>query len=138
MIYALLLALALGCVGAPCTAEAQPVGKVPRLGVVFPAELPSPAEPNLAAFRQALRHLGYVEGQTVALEARYALGREERFSALITELLQLPVDLLVVGSARAAVAAQVVFLQHPASGSTWLVDDLQHAAQALGVTLQPV
>ena len=100
---ALLLTLAL-CV-APSVA-AQPAGKVPRLGVLFPAELPSPEEPNLAAFRQALRHLGYVEGQTVALEVRYALGRGERFPELIAELIQLPVDILVVGSTRAAVVAK--------------------------------
>ena len=63
----------------PLAAEAQQAGKVPRLGVVFPTELTSPEEPNLAAFRQALRHLGYVEGQTIALESRYALGRGEHF-----------------------------------------------------------
>ena len=73
---------------------------------MFPAELPSPEEPNLAAFRQALRHLGYVEGQTVALESRYALGRGERVPELIAELIQLQVDILVVGSARAAVAGE--------------------------------
>ena len=100
---ALLLTLAL-CV-APSVA-AQPAGKVPRLGVLFPAELPSPEEPNLAAFRQALRHLGYVEGQSVAIESRYALGRGERFPELIAELMQLQVDILVVGSARAAVVAK--------------------------------
>jgi hypothetical protein len=48
--------------------KAQQAGKVPRLGVLCPAELPSPEEPNLAVFRQALRHLGYVEGQTVTIE----------------------------------------------------------------------
>ena len=48
-------------------ADAPQARKVPRLGVLIPAEPPSPEEPHLAAFRQALRDLGYVEGQTMAL-----------------------------------------------------------------------
>src|SRR5262245_6029487 len=94
----------LSILAAPLDADVQQAGKVPRLGVVFPAELPSPEESHLAAFRQALRHLGYVEGQTVAIASRYALGRAERFPELIAELLRLPVDLLVTGSQPAAVA----------------------------------
>jgi putative ABC transport system substrate-binding protein len=73
---------------------------------LFPAELLSPKEPNIAAFRQALRNLGYVDGQTVAMEYRYALGRRERFSELVGELVRLKVDLLVVGSAAAVMAAK--------------------------------
>jgi hypothetical protein len=46
---------------------------------LFPAEPLSPEEPNSAAFRQALQNLGYLEGQTVAMEYRYALGRIDRF-----------------------------------------------------------
>lgn len=73
-----IVVLALSMLAAPLAAEAQQAGKVPRLGVLLPAESPSPKEPNLAAFRQALRDLGYVEGQTVAIEYRYGLGRGER------------------------------------------------------------
>jgi putative ABC transport system substrate-binding protein len=62
----------------------------------------------LVTRRQALRYLGYVEGQTVAIESRYTLGREERFPELIAELIRLPVDILVVGSSRAAVVAKGV------------------------------
>ena len=102
----LLVTLALSLHVAPLAAEAQQAGKVPRLGVLAPAEPPSLREPHLAAFRQALRHLGYVEGQTVAIEYRYALGRQERFPDLVAELVGLPVDILVVGSSPAAVAAK--------------------------------
>ena len=70
-----IVTLTLNLLTAPFAAEAQQAGKVPRLGVVFPVDLSSPEEPNLAAFRQALRHLGYVEGQTVAIASRYALER---------------------------------------------------------------
>jgi putative tryptophan/tyrosine transport system substrate-binding protein len=101
-----LVAFTLGMLAAPCAAEAQQAGKMPRLGVLFPAESPSPEEPHLAAFRQALYHLGYVEGQTVALEYRYGLGRTEHFPDLVAELVRLKVDLLVVGSNSGAVAAK--------------------------------
>jgi putative tryptophan/tyrosine transport system substrate-binding protein len=73
---------------------------------LVPAEPPSPEEPNITTFRQALQDLGYVDGQTVAMEYRYALGRIERFPELIAELVQLQVDILVVGSEPAAVAAK--------------------------------
>jgi putative ABC transport system substrate-binding protein len=101
---ALLITLAL-LVALPAT-EAQQAGKMPRLGVLVPAEPPSPAEPNLAAFRHGLRDLGYVEGQTIAVEYRYAHGVGERFPELVGELVRLPVNVLVVGSGPAALVAK--------------------------------
>jgi putative ABC transport system substrate-binding protein len=62
--------------------------------------------PNIAAFRQGLYDLGYVDGQTVAIEYRYGFGRSGRFPELVSELVQLKVDLLVIGSAAAALAAK--------------------------------
>jgi putative tryptophan/tyrosine transport system substrate-binding protein len=103
---ALILTLALGLLVAPLPADAQPAAKVRRIGVLVPAEPPSPEEPNIAAFRHALRNLGYADGQTIAMEYRYALGRVERFSDLVAELVQLKVDILVVGSTPATVAAK--------------------------------
>jgi putative tryptophan/tyrosine transport system substrate-binding protein len=50
--------------------------------------------------------LGYVEGQTIALEVRWAEGRPERMSELVAELLRLEIDVLVVGSGVAALAAK--------------------------------
>jgi putative tryptophan/tyrosine transport system substrate-binding protein len=102
----LLVTLAFSLLMAPLAADAQPAAKVRRIGVLVAAEPPSPEGPNVAAFRHALQHLGYVDGQTVAMEYRYALGRGERFSDLIAELVQLKVDILVVGSTPAAVAAK--------------------------------
>ena len=66
-VTALLTLLVLGLLLAPLPSDAQQPGKVPRIGVVVPAERASPEEPNIAAFRQALRDLGYVEGQTIAV-----------------------------------------------------------------------
>ena len=91
------LAVILGLTLAPLAVEAQQAGRMPRIGVVFPAEPASPTEPSGAAFRQGLRDLGYVEGQNVAVEYRYALGRTERYSELVGELVQLKVDVLVAG-----------------------------------------
>jgi putative tryptophan/tyrosine transport system substrate-binding protein len=127
----LLVIFALGLLVVSRAAEAQPAGKIPRLGVLFPAELPSPEEPSLAAFRQALQQLGYVEGQTVAMESRYALGRPERMPELVAELVRLQVDVLVVGSTPAAVAAKqatqaipIVFIGSPDPMGSGLVASL--------------
>jgi putative ABC transport system substrate-binding protein len=56
--------------------------------------------------RQGLRELGYVEGQSVILETRFAEGRTERLPELVAETLRLNIDVLVVGSTLGAVAAK--------------------------------
>jgi putative ABC transport system substrate-binding protein len=73
-----------GLLAAPLAAGAQ-LRKVARIGVLVPAEPESPTEPNVAAFRQTLRELGYIDGQTIAVEYRYARGRAELYSQLITD-----------------------------------------------------
>ena len=78
-------------------AGAQQTGKVPRIGVIVPAEPESPTEPNIAAFRRGLRDVGYVDGQNITVEYRYAHGRTERYAELVSELVQLKVDVLVAG-----------------------------------------
>ena len=105
-VTALLTLLVLGLLLAPLPSDAQQPGKVPRLGVVVPAEPASPEEPNIAAFRQALRDLGYVEGQTIAVEYRYAHGELERMREFAAELVGLTVDVIVAGSGPAALAAK--------------------------------
>ena len=92
-----LVSLAGGLLAAPLAAGAQPAKRIPRIGVLLPAELASPTEPNASAFRQGLRDLGYVEGQNVVVEYRYAHGRTERYAELVGELIQLKVDILVTG-----------------------------------------
>jgi putative ABC transport system substrate-binding protein len=86
-----------GLLAAPLAADAQPARRMPRIGVLLPAEPESPTEPNASAFRQGLRDLGYVEGQTIAVEYRYAHGRTERYAELAQELVQLKVDIFVAG-----------------------------------------
>jgi putative ABC transport system substrate-binding protein len=86
------------------TAEAQQRDSVPRLGILTPAAEAS--TPLWEAFRQGLRALGYVEGQNIILEYRFAAGQPERFAALAAELVRLQVDLLVTDATPATQAAK--------------------------------
>jgi putative tryptophan/tyrosine transport system substrate-binding protein len=110
---ALAAAVAIGFLLAPLVAEAQPAGQVYRIGYLSPSspsdpeKLASPfGERGLAAFRQGLRELGYVEGQNIAFESRWAEGRFERLPDLAAELVQLKVDVIVSVVTQASLAAK--------------------------------
>ena len=82
-------------------ADAQPAGKtVPRIGYLDGASL-SANSVRIQAFRQGLRELGYVEGQNIAIEWRYAEGQADRLPGLAAELVRLKVDVIVTGGAGA-------------------------------------
>jgi putative ABC transport system substrate-binding protein len=85
-------------------AGAQTPPKIPRVGYIA-ATSPTTAGHTVGAFRQGLRELGYVEGQTIALEVRWAEGRMERIPELVAELVGLKMDVLVAGTSVAALAA---------------------------------
>jgi putative tryptophan/tyrosine transport system substrate-binding protein len=74
--------------------QAQPPAKVPRVGVLGER---SAADPFVAAFRQGLHELGYAEGQNIVVEYRYAHSVIDRLPTLAAELLDLNVEVLVVG-----------------------------------------
>jgi putative ABC transport system substrate-binding protein len=93
---------------ASLVAQAQPPTKVYRIGRLSVGRPPQHPEASIDAFRQGLHDLGYVEGHNLLLEHRYAEGNEERLRALAAELVRLPVDVIVAGSAPAARAAQQV------------------------------
>src|SRR5215467_3650456 len=96
---------ALGLTLAPLAAEAQQVGKMPRigfLGVSFPSDRPF----LLDAFRQRLRELGWVEGQNIVIDYRYAEDRVERLPDLAAELVRLKVDLIVSLGTQGVTAAK--------------------------------
>jgi putative tryptophan/tyrosine transport system substrate-binding protein len=95
---AMLLALSFAAV-------AQQSGKLPRIGLLFTGES-SPPSPNVEAFRQGLRDLGYVEGKNIVLEYRYAEGKIERLPHLAEELVRLPVDVIVTATSPAIHAAK--------------------------------
>ena len=92
-------------VGWPLAASAQTQPKIPRVGYVF-GSTPTTHKHLIEAFVQALRELGYVEGQTIVLELRWAEGRAERMPELMAELVGLKVDVLVAVSTPVAVAAK--------------------------------
>jgi ABC-type uncharacterized transport system substrate-binding protein len=102
----LLVPLALGLILAPLATHVQPAEKLPRIGVLAPG-IPS-WEPGRGwqRFRQGLRDLGYIEGQTITLEVRWAENQPERYPDLAMDLVRLPVDIIVAGDAAAALAAQ--------------------------------
>jgi ABC-type uncharacterized transport system substrate-binding protein len=86
------------------SAEAQQPTKIPRIGYLAGGD-PTSAGPPVEAFRQGLREFGYVEEKNILVEYRYAEGRQDRAPSLVSELLQLKVDVLVVifsGGIRAA------------------------------------
>ena len=102
-----LVILALSMLGAPFLTVAQPAGKVPTIGFLYPNAATAAAR-QFEAFKQGLRELGYIEGQTIAIEPRYADGRPERLPALAAELANLHVDVFVVTINSVAEAVQQI------------------------------
>ena len=97
--------LGLGLLTAPPGAEAQRAGRVYRLGFLHEASpLPTDGRTSTAGIPAALRELGYLEGQNLVIERRYAEGVLDRLPALARELVQLGVDVIVPvgGAAKAA------------------------------------
>jgi putative ABC transport system substrate-binding protein len=84
-------------------AAAQQPGKVPRVGILTPAE--NDATPIFDAFRKGLRDLGYVEGKTIVLDFRFANGNMDALTGLAAELVRIPVDVIVVDGTTATRAA---------------------------------
>jgi putative ABC transport system substrate-binding protein len=111
---ALAAVLVLSVTVAPLAIEAQQAGKVYRVGFIVTATPVSemaglePVNPNVRAFVQSLRALGYVEGQNLILERRSAEGRFERFGDIVAKVVRLKADIIVIGGgdplARAAKA----------------------------------
>jgi putative ABC transport system substrate-binding protein len=86
--------LAGGLLAAPLAAEAQPAGKVRRIGYFDAAS--SSTNPDLTdAFRDQMRQLGYVEGKNLVIEYRWADGKYDRLPDLAADLVGLRVDVIV-------------------------------------------
>src|SRR2546425_655759 len=97
--------VAVSLVLAPRAVEAQPqTGRVWRIGVLMSLYPPDADPPQ--AVRQGLRSLGYVEGQNLVIEWRYAQGRDDRLPGLAAELVRLEVDLIVADVTLAIRAAK--------------------------------
>ena len=102
---AFLTKLTVGALLASRRADAQPAKGMRRIGWLSPGSAAND-RPNLEAFRAGLREVGYVEGQNITIEARWAEGRSERLSALAAELVRLPVDVLCTAGSQASGAAK--------------------------------
>jgi putative ABC transport system substrate-binding protein len=99
------LLIAGGVIGAaPIVARALPPGKIPRVGVLFGGA--SGPSPDLDAFRRGLRERGYIEGQNIAIEYRFASGQVGKLPELAAELVRLNVDVIVAPSTPTALAAK--------------------------------
>jgi putative tryptophan/tyrosine transport system substrate-binding protein len=105
-----IVTLTLSLLAEPLTVTAQPRSTVPRIGILAPGGVGSPAwnrtDPWWEAFQQGLRDLGYVEGQNIRIEYRSGEIQDERLLALATELVRLPVDVLVTAGPGAVAAKQ--------------------------------
>jgi len=88
-------------------ATAQPASKLPRVGYISPGSSSNQARvARLDAFRQGLREQGYVDGQNVVIDARWAQGSYDRYAELAAELVRLKVDVLVTVGAAGSQAAK--------------------------------
>jgi putative ABC transport system substrate-binding protein len=101
-----LLAGAYGVVLAtPVAARAQPAGKVWRIGWLSPPSAESGAS-ELAALREGLRELNYVEGRNIVIDARWAAGDDTRLPGLARALVELGVDVICTAGTPATLAAK--------------------------------
>src|SRR5439155_5310674 len=89
----------------PLTARAQQAAKLPTIGFLGQTTLSGGSE-WVAAFVQRLHELGWNEGRTIAIEYRWAEGREERFAELAAELVRLKVDVIVTSGTPAVMASK--------------------------------
>jgi len=95
------MTLALGLLVVPLTTGAQHLAQIPRIGYLADSAFRASAD----VLRQALRELGYVEGQTIAFEWRFAETTEQH-PEVAAELVGLKVDIIVVNTGRIALAAK--------------------------------
>jgi ABC-type uncharacterized transport system substrate-binding protein len=96
-----------GAAAWPITGHAQTPQKMPRIGMISSGNQATYGR-HVEAFRQSLREFGYVDGQTIALEVRWAEGSVNRLSGLVAELVHLNVDVLVIANGLAALEGKRV------------------------------
>ncbi|HEV8531533.1 MAG TPA: ABC transporter substrate-binding protein [Methylomirabilota bacterium] len=96
-----------GLLAAPLAAEGQQAGKILRIGFLSPSSPSDSRNPlRLGALQEGLRELGYVEGQNLSIESRWAEGKYERLPGLAAELVRLKVDVIVTYAPPAIQAAK--------------------------------
>jgi putative ABC transport system substrate-binding protein len=120
------LTLVLALLAAPLAADAQPAGKVYRIGLLYGfAGFDPSADPTERALVDSLREHGYVIGQNLVIELRSAYGKWERLPDLAAELVRIPVDLILVPGLRQARAAKQATATIPIIFGAFGVDPVQ-------------
>jgi putative ABC transport system substrate-binding protein len=122
------------------SAEAQQAKKIPRLGVLVPGSQP-PFATRIEAFRQGLRDLGYIEGNNVIMEYRFAEQGFDQLAELAAELVRLKVDIIVTAGTGIAAAKKasgtipIVFAAATDPVGTGLIESLARpGGNATGLT----
>jgi len=126
----------------PLAARAQQRGRLPTIGFLGAPTLIS-GRGWLDAFVQRLRELGWIDGQTIAIEVRWAEGRAERYSQLAAELVRLKVDVIVTSGAAVVAAKQatsVIPIVFPAApdplGSSLVASLARPGGNVTGLSMQ--
>ena len=101
-----------GAAAWPLVARAQQARHVPTIGYVAPTNPLNPSR-STSAFLQRLRELGWIEGQTITIESRWAAGRPERLDEIAAEFVRLKVDLIVTSSTNDSIVMKQVAPQIP-------------------------
>jgi putative ABC transport system substrate-binding protein len=138
---AFLITLSVGLIAAPLGAGSQPAGRIHRIGFLW--DTPAVWPHALEAFRQGLRDLGWVEGQNIGIEYRWAEGRFDRLADLVDELIGLNVDLIVAPTSiytgatmRRTSQIPIVFASHADPVGSGHVDSLGRPGRnATGLTI---
>ena len=89
----------------PLAARGQQAESTPRIGLLWPGDAP-PASPRMESFRQGLRALGFVDGQNIAIELRYAQRGPQQLPELAAELISLKVGVILAPGDLAPKVAQ--------------------------------
>jgi putative ABC transport system substrate-binding protein len=100
------LLIAVALVAFAVMAEAQQPTKIPQIGYLSGFGDPNNPGPQIEAFRQGLRDLGYIEGKNIQVEYRYVEEKQDRVPGLVAELLQLKIEVLVIPHTGAIFAAK--------------------------------
>ena len=86
--------LALVVLALPLAAGAQPIAKLPRIGVLWQTAPPPPVHPQTTALLQGLKELGWEDGKSVVIEYRYGANQADRLATFAAELVRLKVDVI--------------------------------------------
>src|SRR5262245_62477789 len=100
-----LITLLGGAAAWPLASRAQQAVKLPTIGFLGPTT-PSSQSQHIAAFVQRLRELGWIEGRDVAIDVRWAEGRDERYAQIANEFVRLRVDVILTHNSLPVLAAK--------------------------------